>query len=135
MSSMLVHLPGAADALQHAEEDDDPRSQQAEGQGPPHRPRVVEALAVHYTKHLLTKEKTHRATSVKTIMAGDLSVAGDRSMAMSTTSDKCGVCKLYIFPFLSELLYRLWRRNVMATKAAYGQTIFQETRGLDISFY
>ena len=51
---VLVHLARAADALEHAKEDDDPGSQQAQGQGPPDRARVVKALAVHYTQHTLT---------------------------------------------------------------------------------
>lgn len=55
---VLVHLARAADALEHTQEDDDPSSQEAQGQGPPDRARVMEALAVYYTQHTLTTTHT-----------------------------------------------------------------------------
>lgn len=56
---VLVHLARAADALEHAQEDDDPSGQEAQGQGPPDGARVVKALAVYYTQHTLTATQTH----------------------------------------------------------------------------
>lgn len=51
---VLHHLARTADALEHAQEDDDPRCQQTQGQGPPHRAWIVKALTVYYTQDLLT---------------------------------------------------------------------------------
>lgn len=56
---VLIHLARAADALEHTEEDDDPGSQEAEGQGPPDRTRVMKALTVNYTQHTLTLKQTN----------------------------------------------------------------------------
>lgn len=58
---VLIHLARAADALEHAQEDDDPGSQEAQGQGPPDRARVMKPLAVHYTQHTLTARHTSQA--------------------------------------------------------------------------
>lgn len=54
----LVHLARTADALEHTQEDDNPSCQEAQGQGPPDRARIVKALAVHYTQNSLTKKHT-----------------------------------------------------------------------------
>lgn len=66
MTCVLYHLARAADALEHAKEDDDPGSQEAESQGPPDRTRVMEALTVHHTQNTLTgtqhTEQTHTHT-------------------------------------------------------------------------
>lgn len=61
---LFAHLARAADALEHAQEDEDPSSKEAQGQGPPHRAGVVEALTVHYTQHTLTA--TYKTTSSTT---------------------------------------------------------------------
>lgn len=53
-NTVLIHLARAADALEHTEKDDDPGSQEAQGQGPSDRARVIEAIAVYYTQHFLT---------------------------------------------------------------------------------
>lgn len=50
------HLAGAADPFEHAQEDEDPSSQEAEGQGPAHRAWVVKALAVYDAQHALAME-------------------------------------------------------------------------------
>ena len=55
---MLLHLARAADALEHAEEDDDPSSQEAQGQLPAHGAGVMEALAVHDAQNALTARQT-----------------------------------------------------------------------------
>jgi len=54
----LIHLARAADALEYTQEDDDPGSQEAEGQGPADRARVMEALTVYDTQHLLATRHT-----------------------------------------------------------------------------
>lgn len=61
---MFTHLARAADALEHAQEDEDPSSKEAQGQGPPDRAWVMEALTVHYTQHSLTA--TYKTTSATT---------------------------------------------------------------------
>lgn len=50
------HLAGAADAFEHAQENEDPSSQEAQGQGPAHRARIMEALTVYDTQHALATE-------------------------------------------------------------------------------
>lgn len=55
---VLVHLARAADALEHTQEDDDPSSQEAEGQGPPDRAWVMKALTVYHTQHTLAARHT-----------------------------------------------------------------------------
>ena len=58
---VLVHLARAADALEHTEENDNPGSQEAQGQLPPNRTRVMKAFAVHHTQHTLTT--THKSNT------------------------------------------------------------------------
>lgn len=65
-NTVLIHLAGAADALEHAQEDDDPGGQEAQGQGPPDRARVMKSLAVHYTQHALTTRHTSQTQTFKT---------------------------------------------------------------------
>lgn len=48
------HLARTADALQHAEEDEDPGHHQAKGKGPLHRARVPKAGAVGHPQHPLS---------------------------------------------------------------------------------
>lgn len=55
---VLIHLARAADALEHTQEDDDPGCQEAEGQLPSDRTRVMKALTVYNTQHLLTTRHT-----------------------------------------------------------------------------
>lgn len=51
---VLLYLARATDALEHTEKDDDPGSQEAQGQGPSDRARVIKAITVYYTQHFLT---------------------------------------------------------------------------------
>ena len=57
-NNVEIHLARAADALEHTQEDYDPGGQEAQGQGPADRARVVEALTVHYTQHTLAATHT-----------------------------------------------------------------------------
>lgn len=61
---VLIHLARAADALEHTQEDDEPGSQEAQGQGPPDRAWVMKALTVYYTQHPLTARNTKSCSNV-----------------------------------------------------------------------
>lgn len=62
---MLIHLARAADALEHTQEDDDPGSQEAQGQGPPDWAWVMKTLTVYYTQHTLTTIHTGQTQTYK----------------------------------------------------------------------